>query len=401
MTLSDDWNDYCFFDTETRSLPGTPAPYDDVTECGAHRYMQSAKPIMLQYAIGDGPVTVVGKDNWNGDPMNGYLTPRDLPDDFRDFQARALRGGKWFVAHNAAFDRLAMNALHPGCIEPRMIIDSMVQCASSNLPLRLEDASRALGRSGKQPEGKRLIAKFCGANGALPEDQQDDWQLFKSYGFIDVAELRGIMQATRPLPVREWEEYWASEAINDRGMPIDVAFVEKAAQLADVSRGYINKEIAQITGGAVTKVTQIARIVNYVQEHSTLPQVEEFMTKSFDEDDETGEVTTKLGLDRPRIERILNYLNAEDAARGLTDEDWAILQVLDLRLYGGSAAIATFSKLLTQRVGSRVCGQYVANGAAQTGRFSSRGVQTHNMTRSSLGQKEELAMELVMGFPDA
>ena len=396
--LSDDWNDYCFFDTETRSRPGTPPPYDDVTKCGGYRYMENAAPIMLQYAIGDGPITVVASDDWSGDPANGYLTAADLPDDFRVFQARALRGGKWFVAHNAAFDRLAMNALHEGCMPVRSIIDSMVQCASSNLPLNLEGASRAIGRDGKQPEGKRLIAKFCGANGAMPEDQQEDWQLFRDYGLIDVDELRAIMQHTRSLPAREWEEYWASEEINDRGMPIDVGFVEQAALLADVSRGYINKDIARLTDGAVGAVTQIARIVKYVQERCTLPLVEEIMTKSFDEDSETGEVTAKLGLDRSRIERILTYLNDEDDKRGLTDIDWAILQVLDLRLYGGSAAMGKFSKMLDQRVGSRVKGQYVFNGAAQTGRYSSKGVQTHNMTRATLGKLEELAMDMVMEF---
>jgi hypothetical protein len=36
--------------------------------------------------------------------------------------------------------------------------------------------------------------------------------------------------------------------------------------------------------------------------------------------------------------------------------------------------------------------QYVFGGASQTGRFSSRGVQIHNLPRASLGADEEAAI---------
>ena len=393
--LSADWNDYCFIDTETRARPGTSDHDGDVTECGAYRYMQTAAPIMVQYAIGDGPVRVVAKDDWGGDPMNGYLTAADLPDDLRAFQSRALQGGKWFVAHNAAFDRVAMNALHEGCMPIDIMIDNMVQCAVANLPLGLEGASRAIGRGGKVQSGKHLINVFCRADGSLPEDRPEDWQDFRGYGAADIEELRAVFQGTNQLSRMEWEEYWASEEINDRGVPIDLPFVRNAARLAEVSRIHINQQIAALTGGGVDKVTQIARIVRYVAEHCTLPLVTEYMTKTFDEDEETGEVDANLGLDRGQIERILAYMDTEDEKRGLTDIDWRLYQLLDLRLYGGSATMGKFGKMLGSEVGGRVQGQYVLNGAAQTGRFSARGVQFHNLTRNSLYENEAVAIDMI------
>jgi hypothetical protein len=42
----------------------------------------------------------------------------------------------------------------------------------------------------------------------------------------------------------------------------------------------------------------------------------------------------------------------------------------------------------------RLPGQYVFNGAQQTGRFSSRGVQVHNLTRKAL-KNEAAAIEAI------
>lgn len=401
-TLSDDINDYCFFDTETRSFPGTEGSDGDVTECGTYRYMKNAAPIMVQYAIGNAPVRVVCRDSWTSDRRLGdaYVHPTDLPEDFLDFRNRAERGEAWFVAWNAAFDREAMKAVGGDAyFKTDMVIDAMAQAVVSNLPPSLDGAAKTLKLSGKVPDGKHLIRMFCPAGGAWPNDNPEDWDTFKRYGLVDVALLREAFMSTRHLTRMEWEEYWANEDINQRGMPIDLPFVEAAAQLADVSREYINEQLAELSGGAVGKVTQVARLARYVDENTTLPLIRDILVKETEEDEDGGVTVTKLGLDRGRIERVLAYLDKEDEERGLTAVDWAIYQMLDLRLYGGSAAPGKFAKMLTQHTGGRVRGQYVFNGANQTGRFSSRGVQVHNLTRSTLG--EELEKQFINAVTEA
>jgi len=65
---------------------------------------------------------------------------------------------------------------------------------------------------------------------------------------------------------------------------------------------------------------------------------------------------------------------------------------LELREYGGAASPMKFNKIASQADNGRLKGSYVFNGAPQTGRFSSRGVQIHNLPRASLKELEEQAI---------
>ena len=61
----------------------------------------------------------------------------------------------------------------------------------------------------------------------------------------------------------------------------------------------------------------------------------------------------------------------------------------------GSSSPAKFDKMLLQHDNGALFGSYVFNGAQQTGRYSSKGVQIHNLTRSTLGKHEAEAIELI------
>ena len=54
---------------------------------------------------------------------------------------------------------------------------------------------------------------------------------------------------------------------------------------------------------------------------------------------------------------------------------------------GNSAAVRKFTAIVNQSISGRIFGQYSFNGAGQTGRFSSRGVQIHNLIRDSVDKK--------------
>ena len=138
-------------------------------------------------------------------------------------------------------------------LPPERVIDAMIQAGVSNLPTDLESASRALGGPGKQKDGKKLIELFC-VEGAAPSEHPEKWQRFLSYARQDVEAMREVYRRTRPLPRAEWAQYWAFEHINRRGVAVDLPFVRRAAALAAEDAVAIGRRLAELTGGAVTRV---------------------------------------------------------------------------------------------------------------------------------------------------
>lgn len=407
--LSERVEDFCFLDFETRSRKGVKPPLNNVKTGGTYAYLANAVAVILTYAVGDGPVRRVSMDGVIDE--SGFRWA-DMPDELREHHARAASGAAWFVAWNMGFDRTAWNrstADFPR-MEPEMTIDAMAQGGAANLPPALEGASRAIGRGGKQDDGKALIQLFSNGEGPQPCERPGEWRRFCTYAARDTAELREVFQSTRQLPRREWEEYWASEHINERGMVIDMDFARRAAAVAAANVARSNARLAVLTGKSITKVTQIQRIAPWVYDRLDFAEAREMMIKEFvddpdSEDDEVKEV--KLGLSRDRIERLVTFFEALDEREGLTDEEAKVLEVLELRQWDGSSAPAKFAKMLAQADGDLLRGSYVFNGAAQTGRYSSKGVQVHNLTNKFIGLEDKSpsleleAIETVMEIGNA
>ena len=148
-------------------------------------------------------------------------------------------------------------------LEPERVIDVMIQAGVSNLPTDLESASRALGGTGKQKDGKKLIKLFC-VEGAAPGDHPAEWEQFLAYARQDVEAMRDVYRRTRPLPHKEWQQYWAFEHINRRGVALDLPFVRRAAALAAEDAVASGRRLNELTGGTVTRVTQAKRIAAWL-----------------------------------------------------------------------------------------------------------------------------------------
>lgn len=397
--LTKDPNDYCFFDTETRALPGlADERWGDVTVSGVGRYSRSSKVTMLQYAIGpDEPAGV-----WELKDFDKTLRWVDAPPDLLKFMARALKGEAWFVAWNSAFDR---NVCNHGMVRPskrlvmpvRTVIDAMAQAVASNLPAGLDRAHKAVGGKGKLPDGKHLIKMFAPADGATPQSHPEEWETFIEYGCQDVEAMRDVFLKTRSLWDWEWEQFWSSEVINDRGLPIDRPYVERAARLSELYQGAVNDRVQEFTGYDKEKKTGLKTVTQHIAmaqwvydklEH--FPEATSILTKRYDEDDEGELIPAKISLDRKRVEKLIPLLERIDREQGLTDEEFDILQLLEVREFGASATPKKFAKMLPMLTNDdRLPGQYVFGGAQQTGRFSSKGVQVHNLTRRALPNEEE------------
>jgi DNA polymerase len=233
----------------------------DLKPAGTLRYAADAstRAIVLAYAIGGAPALT-----WHA---NGAILDWDrAPDDLR----ASVSQGAILAAWNASFDSNIWNYATLGFpfLPPERVIDVMIQAGVSNLPTDLESASRYLGGTGKQADGKRLIKLFC-IEGADPRDYPEEWQRFLTYACQDVEAMRDVYRRTRPLPLEEWHQYWAFERINRRGVGLDMPFVRRAAALAAEDGVAIGCRLAELTGGAVTRVAQAKRIAAWL--HDQLP----------------------------------------------------------------------------------------------------------------------------------
>jgi len=386
-------NDLCFIDSETRRPSKDPG--GSVVDVGAYRYAQRAFATVWAFAIGDEPTGLMALDDGFDERLTWEL---DAPDALKRFHDRVLGGKAWYAAWNMNFDRNIWNGPQSDFpeIQPEHTIDVMAQAVVSGLAGKLGVAAEWCGASGKMSEGKSLISKFEPPHGCTPFSDPDGWQTFKDYGVADVDALRGIYRRTRPLPREEWEDYWVSERINDRGIAADVPFCEAADCATQVNTTRMNEQIDLLTLGKVKAVTMASAMQAWaVSKLDEYPGALALFVKLHEVTDDNGVVTRpeKLAMDRGRIERILAYL--ENLPDGGTEDTRAVHAVLTLRLYGGSATPKKFGKAASIAHEGRLKGQYVFNGAAQTGRYASRGIQLHNLTRSHLGDDEIAAIELV------
>lgn len=303
------------------------------------------------------------------------------------------------VAWNAAFDRhIWQQVVTPDHSWPRIEIeqtlDAMAQAQASNLSGSLEWAGRALGLGHKTIGGKAVMLRFANRSQPLPGSPADIdalmakgwsreravkaaielWALYMDYAVQDTDLLRDVWKTTRPLDATEWQEYWTSERINDRGMLADLDVCAGATAYREEESEHVAAECRRLTDGVIDRPTLTTQINAWLFEH--LPDdIREHMVK---ERDAEGNVT-RITAAKQVLLRVLEDIYVSDAP----PED-NVVEFIELLQFGRSSSAVKFQKILNQAVDGRLTGSYVFNGAGQTGRMSSRGVQIHNLPRDKV-----------------
>lgn len=390
-----------FFDWETQSNL-------DLTVTGTLRYVldPSTRPLLLSWAIDDEPVKLWCPYldelcpevlTYVYDRMADVGAPSGVPEAIIKHLARP---DGYTVAWNHGFDRAVWQQIAtPDYDFPELRIeqtlDAMAQAQASNLPGSLEWAGRVLGLGHKTIGGKAIMQRFANRAEPLPGSPADiealtakgrtraeaievaiaSWQLYLDYSVQDTELMRDVWKTTRPLDASEWEEYWVSERINDRGKLVDLDVARGAVQYREEEAAFIAAECARLTDGVITAPTLTKQINEWVFER--LPDdLREFMVKAKDE--ETGEVTRITGA-KDVMTRLLEEI---DVSENPPADD--VIDLIDLLQYGRSSSAIKFQKMLDQEVDGRIYNAYVFNGAGQSGRFSSKNLQEHNLSRDSL-----------------
>jgi DNA polymerase len=266
-------------------------------------------------------------------------------------------------AHNDAFE----TAIEHQIMAPRFgwpeiplnrHVCTMSMALALGLPARLSasvDALELVHR--KDTAGERLMRQMSkprrprqGEDPAQTHWFCDDERLQRLYDYCrqDVEAERAVFNRLPALSGAEHELWQLSCRINERGVCVDRQFAEAARRIAESAAPEIDAELADLTGGAVTGINQVARLQDWLQQQGC----------------------TIAKLDRRAIER---QLEGEDLP--------AVRRVLELRLGGAQAAVKKIDALL-QRAGadSRVRGAFRYHGAS-TGRWAGEGFQPHNLKR--------------------
>jgi DNA polymerase len=318
---------------------------------GAHRYAAdpSTEVLCAAYALDQGPVRL-----WHpGEALPGEIV-------------EAARDPSWIVAaHNDAFE----TAVEQYILAPRFgwpIVPrkrhhcTLATALAAGLPARLDRVADALELTNRKDlAGERLMHMMSkprrprsheDPNQVHWFDDRERLQRLYQYCRQDVEVERELYDRLQPLSPAEHAVWLLSCTINDRGFRVDRKFAEAARRIAQTAGVEIDRELAEITGGAVVKISQVARLLAWLQ----------------------GQGCTLRKLDRGAIEQQLK--RAEELPV-------TVQRALELRLGGAQAAVKKIDALLA-RAGNddRIRGAFRYHGAA-TGRWVGEGFQPQNLKR--------------------
>ena len=290
-----------------------------------------------------------------------------------------------YYAFNAAFERLMWDyIMTPDHGFPVIALEqwrcSMFMSRTNNLPGALGNAARCLGiPDQKSQRGKALIKLLCVpmADGTFNKDpellaEMDD------YCVADVKAEMGVHGMLREPTDEEWSDYYANERINDRGVYIDRELCEAAQIYASEEEAELIGVIEEVTEGVVTKARG-EKLKEWVVERLTKEQ-EKLLVKYRD-----GK--KMLSLDKFNRSRLL----------ALEELDPDVRDVVEASDFAQKSSVGKF-KAMSRRadpVDLRVRGAFLCNGASQSGRFSSKGLQLHNFTRIVMDDPMEVRADFL------
>jgi DNA polymerase len=338
---------------------------------GAQQYAAdpTTEVLCCCYAVDDEPVKL-----WRP----GDLVPPE-------FIAAAQNPSWLVVAHNDAFETaIEKCVLGPQYRWPTISSDrhrcTMAMSLACGLPARLGTVADVLELAHrKDAVGERLMHQMSKPRRAHKDEDpagiywfgdQDRLERLYDYCRQDVEVERELHGRLPPLSEAEQTIWQLNHQINVRGYYINRAFAEAAQKIAEQAGPEINAEVAELTGGDVTSINQVAKLTAWLHDHGcALPS-----------------------LDQKAIEKWL--LKGDDELSA------PVRRVLELRRSGAQAAAKKINALLA-RAGAddRIRGGFRYHGAA-TGRWSGEGVQAQNLKKAAVEDLEAATAAIATGDYD-
>lgn len=289
-----------------------------------------------------------------------------------------------YYAWNAAFERLIWDIMVCDHDFPEIPLEqwycSAYASRCSNMPAALGNAARCLNvEQQKSDRGHALIKLLCIplADGTFCKDPKLLEEMY-DYCLQDVRAEQSTLNQVRAPTDDEWEDYFTNERINDRGVRIDRALAAGAQDYAEEEVEDLVAQIEYLTDGAVVKARG-EKLKDWVVERLTEEQ-QKLLVKH-----RGGE--KMLSLDKYNRARLL----------ALDDIDPTVAEVIECSDFAQRSSVGKFNNMLLRAdpQDDRVRGAFMANGAAASGRYSSRGLQVHNFPRDSMADPEAVRQDII------
>lgn len=342
------------------------------------------------YPYAEHPNTAVICAAWAlGDEEPNIWCPGDpIPERLREH----VEGGGECHAHSAQFERVIIRDLMGPRYGFPVPDDSQWHCtaaeaAAMSLPRSLGQLSRVLKvEHEKDDEGHRLMLRMCKPRSIDPDgaihwwDEEDPEKLAQliEYCRQDVRAERACAKKLRRLGRMERQVYLLDQRINDRGVRLDVPLIEAAQGVVDHEIEKANAELAEVTDGQVTAVTQVAQLTEF-----------------------TGLPNVRKATVRDALEKGTAYEVGPDTwdspEHDLTD---AQLRALELRQEAGKSSTSKLKSM--QEVicaDERARGLFLYHGA-NTGRWSGKLIQPQNFPRPEVSSPERAIPLILDGEAD-
>lgn len=336
----------------------------NIGDAGAPAYLRSPdfEILLFAYSIDGSPVEVIDLTETGGtlsDDIRGMLID---PDYIKH-------------AYNAAFEWGCLSRFLGFQLAPNQWRDTMLHALYCGYPASLAGAGMALGLPDdkqKMKVGRSLIQYFCvpckptKANGGrtrnFPRHDPDKWRLFKEYNAQDVVTEMEIESRLSAFPVPDFlQKQWETDLlINDRGVAVDMDFVNGALHLGATVREQLTNEAVRISG---------------LNNPNSLRQLAAWL------ENETGTEITDLRKDT--VSKMLGQDNADSVQR-----------MLEIRQELGKTSTKKYDAIENAVCGGRVRGLLQFYGANRTGRWAGRLVQVQNLPRTYTDPLD-LAREMV------
>lgn len=344
---------------ETLSIDIETYSSANLADVGVYKYSEAKDFEVLLFAF-----SVDGEAVQLVDVANGEIIPPEILDALLD-----PRIAKY--AYNAQFERVCLSRFLglQSFIPAKNWHCDMAYAAMCGLPSSLEKAGTALGldsNEAKMKMGKLLIRYFCvpcnptrgngGRGRNLPAHDRGKWELFKSYCAQDVrAELaiRKECEAILDFPKHEQEIYELDQAINDRGILLDLDLIKS-----------INHQDACYRAELMRRASELTHLDN----PNSVSQLKGWML-------EQGVNITSLAKEDVSI--LADSLDVPEVVR----------EALTIRQELSKSSVKKFQAMEDMACGdNRVHGVLRYYGANRTGRWSGQFVQVQNLSKNKLAE---------------
>ena len=345
----------------------------DLEKCGVYKYTESSQFEILLFGV-----SINGGEPKVYDLVSGDTVPEEIVQAIADKNIV-----KW--AYNAAFERICLSAWmrlkypqyfssygssddsNGNYLDPTSWRCSRIWGAYMGLPLSLEQIGKVLNLDAqKMAEGKALIRYFCvpckatktngGRTRNLPEHDREKWRLFVEYNKRDVETEMAIQKKLLNFPVPDflWEEYQLDQRINDRGIQLDMKFVEQAIQFDECSNREIYSKLKQLT--ALENPNSVQQMKGWLEQNGL--KIE--------------------SLDKKRVNSLLKKVPLK------------IAEVLELRQQLAKSSVRKYQAM--QNVvcaDGRARGMFQFYGANRSGRWAGRLIQMQNLPQNHMEYLED------------